>query len=335
MIPQAQSNDQLTTPVLLIIYNRPDLTYRVFSEIRKVKPSRLYVAADGPKNNENDRLNTNMCRELVKLVDWDCELKLLFRDENLGCKKAVSSAIDWFFSFEECGIILEDDCLPERSFFFYCAELLDYYKDDAEIGHIGGCNFLKGNTFNTASYYFSNYPHSWGWATWRRAWSLFDVNMHEFPEFVFSERSKQLSLPYKEKLYWFAKLSDTYLNKIDTWDYQWSFTLWLHGMKSIIPKKNLVSNIGFDERATHTKAKNTCFAEIETHNLPVIIHEQEKSVLNKADRYYFNLYVKKSSLYYMYLFCKYNVYYTLLYKLKRTLSGKKPEGAPKWSFRVF
>ncbi len=160
------------TPILFLIFNRPDTTKRVFESISRVKPTKLYIAADGARKNKvGEVLLCQETRNIIELIDWECEIKTLFRTENLGCKIAVSSAIDWFFENEEQGIILEDDCLPHPSFFGYCETLLNYYKDDLRIGHIGGDNFQKGKKRGEGSYYFSQYYFIWGWAIWKLAWN--------------------------------------------------------------------------------------------------------------------------------------------------------------------
>ena len=168
----------VNTPVLFLIFNRPETTEIVFSVIRKAEPPRLYVAADGPRPDyPNDAESCEIVRAIATDVNWDCKVKTLFRDQNLGCKLAASKAIDWFFEQELEGIILEDDCLPDQSFFWFCQELLGKYRDDTRIMHIGGTNFQFGKERTKYSYYFSRYAHVWGWASWRRAWKFYDVEM--------------------------------------------------------------------------------------------------------------------------------------------------------------
>jgi len=174
----------LYTPILFLIFNRPDTTQKVFNAIRKAKPKQFFIAADGsPPDREGEIEKCQKSRKIATSVDWDCEVKTLFRDKNLGCKIAISSAIDWFFENVEEGIILEDDCLPHQSFFWFCQELLEYYRNDTRIMHISGDNFQFGRKRGEGSYYFSKYSHVWGWATWRRAWKCFDINMKSFEEF--------------------------------------------------------------------------------------------------------------------------------------------------------
>src|SRR4051812_29566436 len=170
---------KLHTPVLFVIFNRPETTRQVFEAIRTAKPSRLYIAADGPrKNKPGEDQKCQEAREIVKAVDWDCEVKTLFSKENLNCGRGPATAFTWFFEHEEEGIILEDDCLPTQSFFRFCQELLERYRYDYRVMHIGGNNFLNGwQRDQDYSYYFSLSGHIWGWATWRRAWQMFDYKL--------------------------------------------------------------------------------------------------------------------------------------------------------------
>jgi hypothetical protein len=247
-------NKMLFTPVLFIIFNRPDTTQRVFNAIREAKPTRLFVAADGPRDgNDSDVEKCLMAREIVKQVDWNCEVKMLFRDKNLGCKVAVSSAIDWFFDNVEEGIVLEDDCLPHITFFQFCHELLEKYRNDNRIMAISGDNFQPGRKRTGHSYYFAHYPFIWGWATWRRAWLYYDKDMKIWPEIKDKNYLKDILVHSTAIGYWSNIFQTVYECKIDTWDYQWSFTCWIQNGLTIVPSANLVSNIGSGPEATHTK----------------------------------------------------------------------------------
>ena len=247
----------LNTAVLFLIFNRLDVTKQVFQAIRQAKPPRLYLAADGArKNTEGEAEKVIAVREYaLQNIDWDCEVKTLFRDKNLGCKYAVSGAIDWFFENEEQGIILEDDCLPSQSFFWFCEELLERYKNDMRVWHIGGyvpCNC----TSDEFSYNFSRFTSVWGWAGWASRWKYYDVSLVKYVE------DKKLLANYE----FFSKgyenssrtkvLDKVVSGEIDTWDYQWNFTVRINNGLSIRPKKNLVGNIGFGVGGTHTAQKN-------------------------------------------------------------------------------
>ena len=243
------------TPILYLIFNRPDLTEITFPSICNVKPKKLFIAADGPRTgNPDDELNCKIARQYVlSKIDWDCEVQTLFRDENLGCGKAVSSAISWFFSNVDEGIILEDDCLPDESFFKFCSILLDRYKNDEQIMHIGGNNFQFGIKRGDGDYYYSILGHIWGWATWRRAWKHYEFNLvsaNPISEESFYRAFNQNDLFIN---YYKGLFKDVANNKIDTWDYQWFYTILRIQGFAICPNINLVENIGFDKNATHTK----------------------------------------------------------------------------------
>ena len=242
-----------SSPVLLIVFNRPSHAKTVFEKVRQARPPRLYIAVDGPRaHRPEDAELVQQTIDIYNDIDWPCAVKRLIRKENLGCKLAVSSAISWFFDNEEQGIILEDDCVPSPSFFTYCDHLLDRYKDSGTVMHINGVNFQDGNRRGDASYYFSKVCHVWGWASWRRAWRLYDIEMKGLEEF-FSQRLYLSVLNYKESLqYWQRPFLGTKEGLLDTWDYQWVFSVWKNNGMSITPNVNLISNIGFDAMATHT-----------------------------------------------------------------------------------
>lgn len=250
----------LATPaVLLLLFNRPDTTRAVFAAIRQARPARLYVAADGPRpGHPTDAAACQATRAAVGPVDWPCEVRRLFRVENLGCSLGVSSAIKWFFDQEPEGIILEDDCLPTPGFFRFCTELLTRYRHDARVLHIGGNNFNpdagQSAPTGTESYYFSGQVNSWGWATWRRAWQLYDFSFTLMPEL---KRRSALRWSYPsslERLFWMRKFEALRSGPQPphTWDYQWHFTVAAHAGLTIVPSVNLVTNIGFGSQATHT-----------------------------------------------------------------------------------
>lgn len=246
----------MRSAVLFLVFNRPDTTRQVFEAIRAARPLRLYVAADGPRATRSSEIER--CEEVRRIateVDWPCEVKTLFRTENLGCKVGVSSGIDWFFENEEEGIILEDDVLPLPGFFGYCDELLERYRDDQRIGLISGCNLISKQFAPEESYFFSRYNHIWGWASWRRAWQHYDVTMQTWPAWRDSAAIKQTSNGdvYFEH-YWREIFDRVEQGLIDTWDYQWTYACWSKNMISILPKYNQVYNLGFGQDATHTTA---------------------------------------------------------------------------------
>lgn len=245
----------LISPVLYLVFNRPGFTIKSFDSLRKAKPTKLYIAADGPRINKTGEYElTQSVRRIATQVDWECEVKLLFNESNKGCKCAVSSAIDWFFENEEYGIIIEDDIVLSQSFFHFCDELLLRYKDDNRIGMISACNLTADKYSFSHSFGYSNYAHIWGWATWRRAWRMYDVDMQtwtdgvdlrvQFPKF------KDYGFLFSR--YWTNIFDDVKNKVINTWDYQWMYTMWRFNMMSIVPRVNLVDNIGFNtDEATH------------------------------------------------------------------------------------
>lgn len=241
----------------MIAFNRPQHAAQVLNAVRQAKPARLYIAIDGPRaGRADDTARVADTKKLFDTIDWDCTVYRLIREENLGCKKAVSSAITWFFEHEPEGIILEDDCLPDPSFFSYCAWLLDRYRDDTSVMHINGVNFQDGHRRGPGSYYFSKVCHVWGWASWARAWKKYDIGMQGLEEFFEQKLEQSVITPKGSSEYWLDAFSKTKKGLIDTWDYQWVFSVWKNNGVSIMPNTNLVSNIGFDEHATHTKSFN-------------------------------------------------------------------------------
>ncbi|CAK8724883.1 Hemolytic protein HlpA-like protein [Candidatus Electrothrix laxa] len=244
--------------ILFLVFNRPGTTKKVFEAIRQAQPSKLYVAADGARSDivgEEKKVQEVRC--IATNVDWDCEVKTLFRDQNLGCKMAVSSAITWFFEHEEEGIILEDDCLPDQTFFPYCEELLERYRNDTRIMAISGDNFQQGKKRTEYSYYFSRYNHVWGWASWRRAWKFYDKELLSWPEIKSYGLLNDIAGGNEALANYWGNIFDTcYTGQIDTWDYQWMFSCWIQSGLTILPNVNLISNIGFDVHATHTKKQD-------------------------------------------------------------------------------
>lgn len=253
----------LKTAVLFMVFNRPDTTKQVFEAIRQAKPPRLYVTADGPRADMPGEVEKmEQVRRIATQVDWDCEVKTLFRDKNLGCRVAVSSAIDWFFENEEEGIILEDDCLPGQSFFWFCEELLERYRGDMRIMAVSGDNFQKGSARNEFSYYFSRYLHIWGWASWRRAWLYYEKDMQSWPYIRDHGYLQDILLDKATVKYWGKIFETAYRNKIDSWAYRWTFSCWIQSGLTVLPNVNLVSNIGFGEDGTHTKKATSKIAMI-------------------------------------------------------------------------
>lgn len=245
------------TAILFLIFNRPDTTQRVFEAIRAARPTRLYVAADGPRNDrEGEAALCAQVRRIATGVDWPCEVRTLFRPSNNGCKRAVESAIDWFFTFEREGIIIEDDCLPADSFFPFCEELLERYRDDERIMAISGTSFLSGSGDYRHSYFFSKHPHMWGWATWRRAWKLYDRDLSGNDDGVGNEWLEAWSdgsPGFAPR--WQYRFDLVRRGELDAWGYAWIYSCWRQHGLTCQPVANLVKNIGFGVDATHTRQK--------------------------------------------------------------------------------
>lgn len=248
------SDWQLKTPVAFIIFNRPDTTERVFAEIAKARPPKLLVIADGPRTNRpGEAEKCAATRAILEKVDWDCEVLTNFSEVNLGCKRRVSSGIDWVFEQVEQAIILEDDCLPDPTFFRFCQEMLERYCHDQRVGMISGDNFQFGHRRSDDSYYFSKYVHIWGWASWRDRWAnSYDVTMAKWPHIRDGDWLADMVGDAREAAYWTKVFDRVNRGEIDTWDYQWVFANWVEGRSTILPAINLISNIGFDANATHT-----------------------------------------------------------------------------------
>jgi hypothetical protein len=280
---------QLKTPVLFLVFNRPAMTARVFEAIRQAKPPRLYVAADGPREGrEGEVKRCEQVRKIATAVDWHCEVKTLFRDKNLGCKYAVSSAITWFFEQEEQGLILEDDCLPHPDFFSFCQELLNKYADDDRVMAITGDNFQNGQKRGSASYYFSRFNHVWGWASWRRAWHYYDVELSFWPSWRDTSDWQTYWPDSVARRYWQSTFDHVAEGEIDTWDYQWTAAIWRLGGLTATPNVNLVSNIGFGPDSTHTASADSPLAAMETQALGEILHPAQVCQDVEADRHVFD-----------------------------------------------
>jgi hypothetical protein len=255
MTSRAISSDPpvLTVPVVFIVFNRPDCTVRSLAAIRAARPAKLYVVADGPRPDRPGE--AALCADVRALVergvDWPCELVRDCAPTNLGCARRVSSGLNAVFARETEAIILEDDCVADPSFFRFCAELLERYRLQPEIWHIGGANFQASARPGTA--YFSRYNHVWGWATWKRAWSQFDWDMNDW-------KSRRETGWLREQLgdlwaarYWRENFDAVLAGRVDSWAYRWTYTLWRHGGLAVLPGVNLVQNVGFGVDATHAQ----------------------------------------------------------------------------------
>ncbi len=267
----------LQTPVLLLVFNRPHLAMQVFEQIRLQQPAQLFIAADGPRHRKagEHALCKRTREQLLAGINWPCQVHTLFRSSNMGCGKAVSAAIDWFFHQVEEGIILEDDCLPDPSFFSFCEAMLQRYRHHDTVMHINGSNFQAGVQRGNASYYCSRYSHVWGWASWRRAWRQYDYSLRIYRDAP--RKGLNARLRYE--------LRSINHKTTDTWDVQWFMTVWFNQGWAITPNTCLIRNIGYGKDATHTRRVHRWFHKIVYGAIPTITHPAKLVVDTAADRY--------------------------------------------------
>lgn len=268
-------------PILILAFNRPDYLIQLIEKLEVVRPRYIYLAIDGPRaSREGEAQLCKACERLFDSLSWTPIVTKRILTRNAGCKEAVSSAITWFFDNVEYGIVLEDDCIPDPSFFRFCEELLLRYEHSPNVMAISGANLL-GLRSEPFSYHFSNYCHVWGWASWKRAWNFYDVEIktwatnpstNEFPEII--QRSSNT------KHFWANIFRSVAAGQIDTWDFQWVWTIWKNRGICIIPDKNLVTNIGFDSRATHTK-KMTKDRSIKSEGLDFPLLHPAQTIANE------------------------------------------------------
>lgn len=254
----------MKTPVLLLLFKRPEETRHILQSLRQVKPEILLVSTDGPRvDNYDDIKKCAAVRDVINEVDWNCTVLKNYSDTNLGCGIAPYQGISWAFDQVGEAIILEDDCLPDTTFFRFCEELLEKYRDNERVMHISGNNYSASTWRSAYSYSFSRYPLGWGWATWRRAWKHFDFEMKYWPEVRDKNLLKDI-LASKETIYdWEKTFQFVYDGHLDCWDFQWLFTCWVQNGLSIIPRLNLVTNVGSGQDATHFQENSPLL------NLPV------------------------------------------------------------------
>ncbi|MEM4181815.1 MAG: hypothetical protein QXX68_01520 [Candidatus Pacearchaeota archaeon] len=242
---------KLTTPVLFLIFNRLETTKKVFGEIRKAKPTKLYIAADGPRNEEEKKKTDAVRKYVLSHIDWPCKVKTLFREKNLGCRIASNKAISWVLNLEDRCMVLEDDTIPSKTYFRFMQEILEYYKNNEKIMSVGGVNFLK--RVNISESYFFSKVHTSGTGIWRRSWQKQDLDVKRYLEI---EKSNEL---YKyipniiERVLWKKRVKDMLSRKVDSWGYAFQIAHFINRGLCVIPKVNLIKNIGFDEEATHTR----------------------------------------------------------------------------------
>lgn len=287
----------MNTPITFIIFNRPEFTMKVFEQIRIAQPRKLFVIADGPRNeHRGDFEKCKAARDIITLVNWDCDVVTNYAQENLGCRHRISSGLDWVFSQTEESIILEDDCVPHPSFFHFCEELLDRYRNDQRVMHIGGTNYLFGRKRFPHSYYFSRYNHCSGWASWRRAWRYFDVDMNIWPELRDRQLLKDILKDSRAVADWQRAFELVYKKRLDSWAYGWTLACWAQSGLTIIPNVNLISNIGFGENGTHTRNRYSRFSNMTVEDIgfplqhpPYVIRNDEADTFIQHNNFHRSL----------------------------------------------
>lgn len=240
-------------PVLICAFNRPATTKEVFGVISKIKPKKLFIAVDGPRPNKiGEKDKCDEVKKVFEKIDWECDVKTFYREQNVGCAKAIPGAIDWMFSYVEEGIILEDDCVADESFFRFCADVLINYRNEDRIMMVGGTNFFPNVTFTNESYFFSRYSFIWGWATWKRAWKKYDIEMKSYPDFKKKGGMRRILPNIAERFFWKTSFDNKYRGYHDNWDAKWYYTMFSNNGLGIVPNVNLITNIGFGPDASVT-----------------------------------------------------------------------------------
>jgi hypothetical protein len=274
----------MQTPVTFLVFNRPDLTAQVFARIRAARPPKLLVVCDGPRpNRPDDAIKVAEVRKLIDDgIDWPCEVFRNFAEQNLGCRNRIASGLTWTFEQVEESIILEDDCLPDPSFFTFAEAMLTRYRDDPQVMHVSGNNLTASHRRSAHSYWFSHHPWIWGWATWRRAWRHYDADMR-----TWDERRSTLDASFAsehERAFWIAAYEDARrdLTKAGTWDFPWVYTCRSLGGLCVFPRENLIENLGFGGDSTHT-SKEMNRLRLPTHDLGPIDHPSHRRVDRYAD----------------------------------------------------
>ena len=279
----------MKTPLLILLFNRPEETSILFNKLKEIRPKRIYINQDGPRiNNLNDKHLCEQVRKIVYEKKWDYEIIEKINIKNLGCRKSVSEGINWFFENEEKGIILEDDCIPSNSFFTFSEKMLKKYQNDNEVFLISGSNFQKNKIIGDGDYYFSKYAHCWGWSTWSRAWKKYDKDLKFWQKWKFSNNWKNLHKNRFERKYWTKIFNKVESDKIDSWAYVWLASVWYNKGLTITPNLNLIQNIGFNVNATSTVSSNTEYNIVKEKNMNSFIKDPSKKIVDiDADDFVF------------------------------------------------
>jgi hypothetical protein len=292
-----KTDNKLTVPVLLVAFNRPNTTEKVFAKIRDAKPSKLFVALDGPRDNRQEDIKlVNDVKKIVKKVDWDCEVKYKFNTYNLGAEVTVSTAISWALENDKYVIILEDDILAPMSFFKFAEEMLIRYENEPKVGMVSGCNFSPLEREGQSDYLFSKYGHIWGWATWKRAWEFFDLNINDFDETLRYKNLRSTCESFAETQYFikrYKKMAKKGGGK-NAWDYCWGYIHRTRKFLAIVPRVNLTSNIGI--YGLHSRGKTHHHFRSYDKYFKVLKHPDEIAKDTEYDKYHFKNYIKKNKM---------------------------------------
>ncbi|MEL6110498.1 MAG: glycosyltransferase family 2 protein [Planctomycetota bacterium] len=273
------------TPIAFVTFNRPDSAARSFESIRRARPKTLFLVSDGPRSDrEGEAELVQQTRRIGEQVDWPCDVHSFYAEENLGCAKRISSAISEAFEIVDRLMVLEDDCIAHQDFYPYCDSLLERYADDQRMMAVSGNNFQRGQRRGDASYYFSVFPHCWGWATWRRAWRHFDLSLQDWPSFRDEGFLGNICNERYQHDYWTRIFNDCFDGQIDSWAYPWTCCCWMNQGLTALPNVNLVSNIGFNQAATHTR-KRSNVSEMTTESLGAIVHPDRVARHFEADQF--------------------------------------------------
>jgi hypothetical protein len=256
--------------VLLLCFNRPEHTRKVFNQIRLVRPSRLYLAIDGPRlSSPGDVAKIDEVKKILSEINWECSIQRLYRSTNLGCREAVKGALDWFFYHEEEGIILEDDIYALPSFFKFCDEMLSNYRESSEVCVISGSNSIANLYVPETRYFYSIYNHCWGWASWRRSWLNYENDLNALNKKITPYFLRKIGGGWCFSIVWMTILRSVINRNVNSWAYIWTFSCWIKKGLAVLPSSPLTINIGFDDQATHTShqipnfLKNTNLVEMD------------------------------------------------------------------------
>lgn len=314
--------EQIKSPVLFMVFNRPEKTKEVWNKIKIAKPNILYISSDAPRDNHpEDHNKVTEVREIIKDVDWDCNVHHLFHETNQGCSLAGKKAFDWVLESEDRFIELEDDTVPSLSYFTFMDHMLEKYENNNNIAYITGQNFM-GITSGNASYFFSHYGGSSGWATWKRTYSQWNYKLTNLYDFLNDKNLKKNFDTTFEYHYWKNLFKNYYLNGGNTYDLQSVFLIFQNDFLNIVPNTNLITNIGFDIQGTnYNKKEEWKFANKARYEMTEIIHPDQIKRSSEIDKQIFKYHFVDKSPYLFYLKWTLGpVYHRVINSLKLTIA---------------